>query len=172
MQLCAVERLVERVERQRVTEQHPVHPAVCRIDKVPQRLDEGPLAVHRLVELLGCEGPGPLDVPAHNSSRMSQASRNPPASVGRIFTRCGMRRSSSASTSEATSTPLSRTSCLAVDVYVDQRNAAHHDTAERSREEEVRKKQGARKDEEAHRCRSNPAGRSEGPVNSLSFNTY
>ena len=45
-------------------------------------------------------------VPAHSRSRMSHASRNPSGSVGRIFARSGSRRSSSAWTSGATSTPL------------------------------------------------------------------
>ena len=58
-----------------------------------------------------CSGGAPRarsKVPAHRRSRMSQASRNPAGSVGRILMRSGSRRSSSASTSGMTSTPLTR----------------------------------------------------------------
>ena len=61
MRLRAVERQIERVERQWITEEHAVDPAVGRIGEVAQRLDERPLAIHRLVELLGGEGSGPVD---------------------------------------------------------------------------------------------------------------
>ena len=54
----------------------------------------------------GCRPRARLTVPSQSCSRISQASRKPAESVGRIFGRSGERLSSSASTSGPMSTPL------------------------------------------------------------------
>src|SRR5262245_46841359 len=54
-----VPRKVKGVPRRRITEDGPPDPGVGGEDQVPQRLDERPLAVDRLVQQLGWQAAGP-----------------------------------------------------------------------------------------------------------------
>ena len=63
-------------------------------------------------------------VSAHSCSMIDHASRKPSASVGRSFTRSGWRRSSSASTSGPTSTPLTRRPMISPEISTSRHEGA------------------------------------------------
>ncbi len=126
----AVPRQLERVPGRRVAEDGPAHPGVRGEGEVAQGLDEGPLAVDRLVQQCRVEAPGPLDrrrpPPLDDVPRVAKAggvggSHLHPIRLTPVELGLDERRHVDAVEDEALE--------LAVDVHVAELDATHDDVA-------------------------------------------